>query len=273
MASPKVKKRFGQHFITDPGIARKVAEVLVHPGELYWDLVEVGPGKGMLTQAFQEAFQDRVRLWGIEVDEHWHQLLLRTFPSLDGRLFRESILKLDFQTLLGGQPFGLVGNLPYNIASQIILKAVESRQVVPEIAGTFQLEVAQRLIAEPCNRQYGLLSIMFQAFYEVKLCFRLPPGAFSPPPRVHSAVVRGIREPLNEEADVPYDWMLAVVKQAFQQRRKKLSNNLKAYRSHVAAFDAELLAQRPETIAPHTYRDLARYIGQAEEWPGAFSKG
>ena len=155
MASPKVKKRFGQHFITDPGIARKVAEVLVHPGELYWDLVEVGPGKGMLTQAFQEAFQDRVRLWGIEVDEHWHQLLLRTFPSLDGRLFRESILKLDFQTLLGGQPFGLVGNLPYNIASQIILKAVESRQVVPEIAGTFQLEVAQRLIAEPCNRQYA----------------------------------------------------------------------------------------------------------------------
>ena len=220
----------------------------------------------MLTQAFLEAYQHQIALWGVEVDEHWYQLLSRTFPSLDGRLFRDSILRLDFAELLGGQPFGLVGNLPYNIASQIILKAVESQHLIPEIAGTFQLEVAQRLIAEPGSRQYGLLSIMFQASYQVKLCFRLPPGAFAPPPRVHSAVVRGIRKPPRKGEEIPYHWMLTVVKQAFQQRRKKLSNNLKAYRHHVEAFDNQLLDKRPETISPGVYVQLARYIGLAENW-------
>lgn len=265
MASPKAKKRFGQHFITDLNLCHKIAESLLYPGVSYHHLVEVGPGKGMLTKALITTHRPSISLYAVEVDEYWHQFLLRTFPELKEGIIQKSILKIAFNSLLNGDQFGLVGNFPYNISSQILLKTLANRHYVPELLGMFQLEVAQRLIATPGNRSYGLLSIMFQTYYEGRICFRLSPGAFSPPPKVNSAVLRGIRRETNEY-EVPFDWLLALVKKAFQQRRKKLINNLKPYREMIMAEDAGLLDKRPEDVSPSVYQRLALKIGKAEGW-------
>lgn len=267
MASPKAKKRYGQHFIKDAKLASKIVDTLTLANAQYHDVVEVGPGRGIITQALLDRYREDVRVWGIEVDEHYYHYLQRRFPALEGHLFQGSILDLNLPALLQGRPFALIGNLPYNVASQIILNAVSAKAIVPEIAGTFQLEVGQRLSAAPGNKQYGLLSVMFQSVYHPKLCFRVPPGAFAPPPRVQSVVVRGVRRSILPEDEVPYPWLLAVVKQAFHQRRKKLSNTLKAFYPHVKTFDEKLLDQRPEVLPPETYRWLAIHIGLAEGWP------
>ncbi len=265
MTAPKAKKSLGQHFITDPAIGQKLANILTGLGSQYHNVLEVGPGKGILTNALLEKSASRASFKAVEFDDYWHDYLVKQFPQLRDKIWNESVLELDFNDVFEGETWGLIGNFPYNIASQIILKAADSHQMIPELAGMFQLEVAQRLTANPGSRQYGILSILFQVFYEPKLVFKIPPGAFSPSPNVYSAVVRG-RHRSREEVIVPFHWLKPVVKQAFNQRRKKVSNTLKAYRDEVYLEDPTLLDKRPEELSPDCYQRISRRIALAQGW-------
>jgi 16S rRNA (adenine1518-N6/adenine1519-N6)-dimethyltransferase len=266
LTAPKAKKSLGQHFITDPAMGQKMAGILRGLGSEYHHILEVGPGKGILTKALLANTDSQTFLEAVEFDDYWQDYLVKQFPQLRGKIWKESVLELDFDHHFEGKKWGLIGNFPYNIASQIILKAAASHQLIPELAGMFQLEVAQRLTSDSGSRQYGMLSILFQAFYEAKLMFKISPGAFSPPPKVYSAAVRGTHRP-EHEVLVPFHWLKPVVKQAFSQRRKKLSNTLKAYRDQVALEDPGLLDKRPEALSPDCYQRIASHIGEAQGWP------
>ena len=262
MTSPKAKISLGQHFITDPSIGHKVARLMVNEGQTYHAMLEVGPGKGILTRALADETATNTWLKAIELDTHWHQWLRQKLANTKVELLKGSVLELDFEKLFDGDPWGLIGNFPYNVASQIILKAAAANSCIPELAGMFQLEVAQRLTASPGSKQYGLLSVLFQAFYTSFLAFKLRPGAFYPPPKVHSAVVYGHRRPQKERI-VPFEWLKPVVKQAFAHRRKKLSNTLKTWQKLVAEEDPALLDKRTEDVGVDSYQRLAFRIGTA----------
>lgn len=246
-------------------MGQKLANVLRGFGSEYHNVLEVGPGKGILTNALLEKAASQTSLKAVELDDYWHGYLIKQFPQLRDKIWKESVLELDFNTVFDGENWGLIGNFPYNIASQIILKAAASHQMIPELAGLFQLEVAQRLTSNPGSRQYGILSILFQAFYEAKLMFKIPPGAFNPPPNVYSAFVCGTQRP-RAEVIVPFHLLKPVVKQAFSQRRKKVSNTLKGYRDQVAQEDPAILDKRPEELSPDCYQRITRRIGLAQGW-------
>lgn len=265
LTTPKAKRSLGQHFITNPFIGQKVANLLTHEGEAYHNILEVGPGNGILTQALLDKKAAGTSLKAVELDNYWGAWLVNAFPELKNNLFQQNVLDLNFIKVFEEQPWGLVGNFPYNVASQIILKAASTHELIPEIAGMFQLEVAKRLAASPGSREYGVLSVLFQAFYDVKLAFKLPPGAFNPPPKVHSAVIHGLHRPANQIV-APFGWLKQVVKQAFNQRRKKVSNTLKVYRDLLEEEDPGILDKRPEALSPDCYQRLALRIGQTLDW-------
>ncbi|RAJ85958.1 16S rRNA (adenine1518-N6/adenine1519-N6)-dimethyltransferase [Chitinophaga dinghuensis] len=214
-----LKKSLGQHFLTDENICRKIVESLpVTEGQ---QVLEVGPGGGAITKYLLQI--PDIHFKAIELDTEKVQYLEKTYPAIQGKLINVSIL--DAELPFEGS-FRLIGNFPYNISTQIMFKVLDWRQQVDVIVGMFQKEVAQRLAAPHGNKDYGILSVLLQAYYKIEYLFEVHENCFNPPPKVKSAVIRLTR--LEQPADVASERKFKVlVKTAFGQRRKQLRNPLK----------------------------------------------
>jgi 16S rRNA (adenine1518-N6/adenine1519-N6)-dimethyltransferase len=214
-----LKKSLGQHFLHDENMCKKIVSQLEHtPG---MQLLEVGPGGGALTK-YLIALQDVVYK-AIEVDEEKVQYLHKTYPMLQDKIILKDILKADAP--FEGK-FSLIGNFPYNISSPIMFKVLDWEPQVHEVIGMFQKEVAQRIAAGPGSKTYGILSVLTQAFFEVTYLFDVPPGCFTPPPKVMSGVAR-FKNLHNPHGITEKKKFINLVKAAFNQRRKTLRNGLR----------------------------------------------
>ncbi len=264
MKNSRFKKQYGQHFLKDQNTAKRICANLQLAGKTYTDVLEIGPGGGVLTQNLIE-YPD-FRLWVVEVDEYWAKSLKEQYPQLQQRLFQSDVLTFDWSLLerkIGGE-FGIIGNFPYNIASQIILKMLDYASHIPELVGMFQWEVVQRLTAQPANKQFGMLSVLLQSYYKVERLFKISPGAFHPPPKVQSGVISAVRKEADFPSDLDYPLFFQIVKTAFQQRRKKLSNALSTYKAVIEGFRPDLLEKRPEEVYPAEYQAITRQVEKAK---------
>ncbi|NIG51953.1 16S rRNA (adenine(1518)-N(6)/adenine(1519)-N(6))-dimethyltransferase RsmA [Chitinophaga sp. Cy-1792] len=214
-----LKKSLGQHFLTDENICRKIVESLpVTEGQ---QVLEVGPGGGAITKYLLEI--PGIQFKAIELDTEKVQYLEKTYPAIRGKLINVSIL--DAELPFEGQ-FRLIGNFPYNISTQIMFKVLDWREQVDVVVGMFQKEVAVRLAAGHGNKDYGILSVLLQAYYKIEYLFDVHENCFNPPPKVKSGVIRLTR--LEQPANVVSERKFRVlVKTAFGQRRKQLRNPLK----------------------------------------------
>ncbi len=250
----KPKKYLGQHFLNDEMIAKKIADALTLEG--YADVLEIGPGMGVLTKYILEK---PITTYMIEIDPESVEYLQANFLNLAPRIIQENVLKYDFSSAFGTRPFAIIGNFPYNISTQIVFKALENRDQIPEFAGMFQKEVAQRICETKGSKIYGILSVLVQAFYEADYLFTVPPSVFIPPPKVESGVLR-----LTRKADysLPCDEKLffRVVKSAFQQRRKTLRNSLKTYNLSDNLKANTIFDKRPEQLSVQAFIDLTATI-------------
>ncbi len=247
------KKHFGQHFLKDKNIARKIARSLNI--STYDYLIEVGPGTGFLTDFLTEL---PVKLILIEKDKEAYDFLLKKYRFEDILLVNDDFLKTDLSRLTGGKPFGIVGNFPYNISTQIVFKILENRLLIPEVTGMFQWEVAERIASGPGNKIYGILSVLTQLFYDVKLLFSVPPSVFYPPPQVKSAVIKLERKA--DYPDVDFRVIKNLVKTAFNQRRKTLRNSLKNANLPLEKPWTDFLSLRAEQLSPQDYWELYKLV-------------
>lgn len=222
----RAKKALGQHFLTDLSISQRIAEALIFPAENLdskTEVLEVGPGMGVLTQYLLQ--RDDIDLKMVEIDSESVDYLLVNFPQVNGRLIEADFLKLKLEDFFKGD-FCIIGNFPYNISSQIFFKILDYRESVPQVVCMIQKEVAERIAEKPGTKTYGILSVLLQAWYDIEYLFTVGEGAFNPPPKVKSAVIRLAR---NSRTGLGCDERLfkAVVKTSFNQRRKTMRNSLK----------------------------------------------
>ena len=252
--SVKPKKHLGQHFLTDENIAIKIADSLI--GENYKDVLEIGPGMGVLTKhLLKKDFTTHV----IEIDRESVEYLKTHYLNLSVRIISEDFLKLDLDTFFGNKQLAIIGNFPYNISSQIVFKAIENKHRVPEFSGMFQKEVAKRIAEGPGSKVYGIISVLTQAFYDVEYLFTVPPTVFNPPPKVESGVIRLTRKK-NYKLDVDEKLFFKVVKTAFNQRRKMLRSSLKSFNLSDKLREDAIFAQRPEQLSVQEFLSLTQKI-------------
>lgn len=217
----RAKKALGQHFLTDQSIAKTIVGALTEGGTK--DVLEIGPGMGVLTQYLLQRADLDLKL--VELDGESVDYLLTHFPGMQGRLFLADYLKLDIHELFSSE-YRVIGNFPYNISSQIFFKILEDKDLIPEVVCMIQKEVAERIAEKPGTKTYGILSVLLQAWYDIDYICSVGSGAFAPPPKVQSAVIR-LRRNSRRELGCDEKLFKNVVKTAFNQRRKTLRNALK----------------------------------------------
>lgn len=217
----RAKKALGQHFLTDQSIARTIVGALTVSDVR--DVLEIGPGMGVLTQYLIE--REDLDLKMVEVDTESVDYLMTHFAGMQGKLMEADYLRLNMRKVFPGE-YRVIGNFPYNISSQIFFKILEDKDLVPEVVCMIQKEVAERIAEKPGSKTYGILSVLLQAWYDIDYIISVGSGAFCPPPKVQSAVIRLRR---NSRTSLGCDEKLfrTVVKTAFNQRRKTLRNALK----------------------------------------------
>lgn len=221
MNSVRAKKHLGQHFLNDKTAAQRIVSAL-EPDLGYSKVLEVGPGMGVLSDFLLEHSDYETYL--IDIDTESIDYLHDRFPQLGERLIHGDFLNLDFSSYFDDS-VAVIGNFPYNISSQILFKILEERGKVKQVVGMFQKEVAERCTAKPGSKEYGILSVFLQAYYDVKYLFTVKAGAFNPPPKVLSGVIDLQRNHIDKlDCDEKLFWR--VVKAAFNQRRKTLRNAL-----------------------------------------------
>lgn len=254
MDKVKAKKHLGQHFLKDEGIAKDIADTLTLEG--YGKVLEIGPGMGVLTKYLLEK---PVEVSVIEIDAESVEYLQAHYPKLHGRIISEDFLRYDISQALGDAPFAIIGNFPYNISTQIVFRMLEMRARIPEFAGMFQKEVAERICEKKGSKAYGILSVLVQAYYEAEYLFTVPEHVFNPPPKVKSGVLRLRRK---EDFSLPVDEKLFfnVVKTAFNQRRKTLRNSLKTYALSDILKEDSIFDLRPEQLSVKQFIELTQKI-------------
>lgn len=255
------KKSLGQHFLTDQGIAKAIVDALRPPVEPM-DVLEIGPGMGVLTQYLLQ--REDVNLKMVELDGESVEYLLGHFPGIQGKLLQEDFLKIKLEKIFEGD-FLVIGNLPYNISSQIFFKILDYRDRLPQAVCMIQKEVAERIAEKPGSKTYGILSVLLQAWYDIEYLFTVGPGAFAPPPKVHSAVIRLER---NERKSLGVDETLfkSIVKMSFNQRRKTLRNSLKTLIEESGADKTEAVFDlRPERLSVEDFISLTRLLSQSPQ--------
>jgi len=258
MKQVRPKKNLGQHFLTDLSIAKRIADTVDEP---YADLpvLEVGPGMGVMTQYLVEKPRP---LKVVEIDRESVAYLNENFPKLRENILGADFLRMDLNEVFGGQQFVLTGNYPYDISSQIFFKMLDNRDLIPCCTGMIQHEVAVRMAAKPGNKQYGILSVLIQAWYNVEYLFTVEPNVFNPPPKVQSAVIRMTR---NEVQHLGCDEQLfkRVVKTVFNQRRKMLRVSLKQLQTENALAviaQSPFATLRPEQLTIAQFVELTNMI-------------
>jgi 16S rRNA (adenine1518-N6/adenine1519-N6)-dimethyltransferase len=253
--SVKPKKHLGQHFLTDKNMCKKIANTYrAHEG--CTQVLEIGPGMGALTTELINRGDLQVEV--MDIDDESIAYLEENFSDLKGKIHFKDFLKADLSGFFGDQQWGVVGNFPYNISSQIVFKCIEYRDNIPEIMGMFQKEMAERIAEKPGTKQYGIISVLTQAFYDIQYCFTVDEQLFNPPPKVKSGVIRCTR---NERKNLPCNekMFIQVVKLAFNQRRKTLRNSLKSLLSGMDTSD-KLFDLRPERLGVDDFIQLTLHI-------------
>lgn len=264
----RAKKALGQHFLNDPYVCQRIAGSLdlqgFAPEAGPVPVLEVGPGTGVLTQHLLE--NPRICLYAVEIDRESVAYLQTHFPQLSPRLLGGDFLAMKAfpQLLAMPEEFCLIGNFPYNISSQIFFKVLEWRARIPQVVGMIQKEVADRLSASPGTKAYGILSVLLQAWYDIEYLFTVPPGAFVPPPKVNSAVIR-LRRNGRQALGCDEEKLKTVVKTAFNQRRKTLRNSLQPLVGlwtlpSLPPIPPELLSCRPEQLSVEDFIRLTQYF-------------
>lgn len=253
----KAKKSYGQHFLTSEAIAERIGNSLLLTDQ-YDHVLEVGPGKGMLTKYL---LNQNYQLTVVEADRDMVGYLQVHYPSLSPQIISKDFLKLKLDDLFDNQTFGIIGNFPYNISSQIVFKMLEYKSQVPELVGMFQKEMAERIVAPPGNKTYGVISVLTQAFYSGEYLFTVNKGSFNPPPKVQSAVIRLTRKP-EQQLGCDEKLFRRVVKQAFSQRRKMLRNTMKTFVKGDDILKETLFTQRPEQLSLEDFVQLTNWIDE-----------
>jgi 16S rRNA (adenine1518-N6/adenine1519-N6)-dimethyltransferase len=247
------KKYLGQHFLTDLNIAQNIANSL--SGEGYNYVLEIGPGMGVLTQyLLKKSFETHV----VEIDSKSVTYLEHHYPQLKNRIIQGDFLRLKLKAHFE-KPIAIIGNFPYNISTQILFRLIEQRELVPEFAGMFQKEVAERVCEKPGSKAYGILSVLTQAFYEVEYLFNVSRFVFNPPPKVASGVIR-LRRKNNFNLSCDDKLFFRVVKTAFQQRRKTLRNSLKSFGLSTNLKEDSIFDERPERLGVPEFLLLTQKI-------------
>ena len=256
----RARKRFGQHFLHDPNVLDKIAHaVSPRPGD---HIVEIGPGRGALTHALLESWPDDATLDLIEIDRDLAPPLRAQFATNPRVTVHEAdALDFDFATLSAqrGGRLRVVGNLPYNISTPLLFHLLSSAAAVDDMHVMLQREVVDRIAASPGTGDYGRLTVMLAPWVVAESLFDVGPGAFKPPPKVWSSVVRlTVRR---EPAFTVSPHFAAVVSAAFSHRRKTIRNALRDVVSpeQIASCEVDLMS-RPETLSPASFNRLARTL-------------
>ena len=263
MKQVRPKKNLGQHFLVDLNIARRIADTVDEP---YADLpvLEVGPGMGVMTQYLVEKPRP-IRV--VEIDResvaYLKATLFKNEAGEEDRIIEGDFLRMDLHDVFGGRQFVLTGNYPYDISSQIFFKMLDNKDLIPCCTGMIQHEVALRMAASPGNKQYGILSVLIQAWYDVEYLFTVEPDVFNPPPKVQSAVIRMVR---NQTTDLGCDEQLfkRIVKATFNQRRKMLRVSLRQLLPPTLNFQPSTfdLTLRPEQLTISQFVELTNLVSE-----------
>ena len=254
----KPKKNLGQHFLTDLSIAKRIADTVDACPEI--PVLEIGPGMGVLTQYLVE--KPRV-VKAVEIDAESVAYLYERFPKLHENILGEDFLQMDLTQIFDGKQFVLTGNYPYDISSQIFFKMLDYKDLIPCCTGMIQREVALRMAAAPGSKAYGILSVLIQAWYDVKYLFTVDENVFNPPPKVKSAVIRMTR---NDVTDIGCDEQLfkRVVKTVFNQRRKMLRVSLRQIFNNGKPTDGfyeqDIMTKRPEQLSIPQFVELTNMV-------------
>ena len=260
MKQVRPKKNLGQHFLTDLTIAKRIADTVDEP---YADLpvLEVGPGMGVMTQYLvQKPRPFKV----VEIDResvaYLKGTLFRDEQSGESAIIEGDFLRMDLKEVFDGQQFVLTGNYPYDISSQIFFKMLDNRDLIPCCTGMIQHEVAVRMASQPGNKQYGILSVLIQAWYDVEYLFTVEPSVFNPPPKVQSAVIRMTRNQV-EHLGCDEHLFKRVVKTVFNQRRKMLRVSLKQLLTDLTPLaDHPFMTLRPEQLTIEQFVELTNMV-------------
>ena len=253
MEKVKAKKHLGQHFLKDESIAKAIADTLNLQG--YEDVLEIGPGMGVLTKYLLEK---PTNTYVVEIDTESVTYLEENYPKLHGKIIAKDFLKYNINEIFEGKQFAIIGNFPYNISTQIVFLALEYRNQIPEFSGMFQKEVAQRICEKKGTKAYGILSVLVQAFYDAEYLFTVSEDVFIPPPKVKSGVLR-LRRKENFTLPCSEKLFFSVVKTSFQQRRKTLRNSLKTLNLSDNLREDSIFDLRPEQL------DVSQFIGLTQK--------
>ena len=259
MGLVRAKKALGQHFLTDLNIARKICDSMsggtsAEPATV----LEVGCGMGVLTQFLLQ--RDDITTWGAEIDSESVEYLHEHYPDFAPRLVEGDFLKMDLREKFGA-PLRVIGNFPYNISSQIFFKVIENRDIVPECVGMIQREVAVRIAEPPGSREYGILSVLLQAWYDIEYLFTVGEKVFNPPPKVKSAVIR-LKRNDTRELGCDESLFVKVVKASFGQRRKMLRNSLKSVFGDFGGAEHPFFTQRAEQLSVADFVELTNWVAE-----------
>ncbi len=250
----KAKKSYGQHFLKDLSVAEAIVEGL--SSEKGINVLEIGPGQGVLTELLQKK---EINLKLVEADKDMVNYLAKKFPEMGENIIYLDFLKANLEKVFDGEPMSIIGNFPYNISSQIVFKMLKYYEIVPEMVGMFQLEVAERIVSGPGSKKYGIISVLTQALYEGELLFEVSNKVFDPPPKVMSGVIR-LKRKKNINLDYNTSLFKHIVKTSFNQRRKMLRNTLKSLIEKNNLGEEELLVKRPEQLSVEDFIYLTKKL-------------
>lgn len=256
------KKWLGQHFLIDLSISERIADLLTGYGG-YHQVIEIGAGTGALTQFLFPKTEYHFLI--LDVDEESIKYLHKKYPDRAKEIHLLDFLTLPFDPEM--QPAAIVGNFPYNISTQIFFRILEQPTLFPEVVGMLQKEVAVRLASPPGNKDYGILSVLLQAWYKVEYCFTVSEHVFDPPPKVKSGVVRMQLQP-GLKPETPWPMYVKVVKMAFNQRRKTLRNALSAYLQIPEVKELPIFNKRAEQLGFKEFEHLVEIIMSQNEQKG-----
>lgn len=255
MQPVRAKKHLGQHFLHDKNTAERIVNGL--PEDAWTDdLIEIGPGTGVLTQFILEKKENG--FYGLDIDQESIDYLKKTYPTRSDNFIYCDFLQYPVGNIVK-KPFNIIGNFPYNISSQIMFRVLEFKNDIRYVVGMFQKEVAKRIAEKPGSKEYGILSVLLQAYFDIEYLFTVNEGVFSPPPKVKSGVIRLKRNNV-KVLDCNEKLFFLVVKTAFNQRRKTLRNALKPILK--GPMEHVLLDKRAEQLSVPQFIDLTNEVAK-----------